>query len=209
MLSKKRKVNEYDTVHLSKECSAIVQQKLLMKHKDQWSFTIPCTIGSTLIEQALCDLGASINLMPLSIAKHIGLNEISPTTMSLIMADQSIKYPRGIVEDVLVKVDKLVFPVDFVFLDMEEDSNIPIILGRPFLLTGHTLIDVEKGTLALRIADEQVTFKVLDATKYPLDNDSCFRIDTLDQILAWTHTTKSMKDPLKTCFDAWGCLKCV
>ncbi|XP_038695468.1 uncharacterized protein LOC119992746 [Tripterygium wilfordii] len=100
ILSKKRRVKDFESIQLTEECSAIVQQKLPIKHKDPGSFTIPCTIGSTLIEQTLCDLGASINLMPLSIAKHIGLDEISPTTMSLPMADRSIKYPLGIMENI-------------------------------------------------------------------------------------------------------------
>ncbi|XP_038679457.1 uncharacterized protein LOC119980734 [Tripterygium wilfordii] len=129
ILSKKWKMKEYESVQLMEECSAIVQQKLPIKRTNPGSFTIPYTIGSTLIERALCDLGASINLMPLSIAKHIGLHEISPTIMSLVMTDRSIKYPRGVIEDVLVKVDKLVFPMDFVILDMEEDSTTLIILG--------------------------------------------------------------------------------
>ncbi|XP_038695470.1 uncharacterized protein LOC119992749 [Tripterygium wilfordii] len=100
ILSKNRRVKDFESIQLTEECSAIVQQKLPIKHRDPGSFTIPCTIGSTLIEQTLCDLGASINLMPLSIAKHIGLDEISPTTMSLPMADRSIKYPFGIMENI-------------------------------------------------------------------------------------------------------------
>ncbi|XP_038693782.1 uncharacterized protein LOC119991508 [Tripterygium wilfordii] len=186
-------------VQLTEECSVIVQQKLPIKKKDPGSFTIRCTIGRTLIERALCDLGASINLMPLSIAKLIGLHEISPTTMSLVMADRSIKYPHGIIEDVLVKVDKLVLPVDFVILDMEEDSNTLIILGRPLLRMGRTLIDVKKWTLVLRIADEQVIFKVFETTKYPKDGESCFRIDTMDHTLAHTYAITSCHDPLETC----------
>ncbi|XP_038693750.1 uncharacterized protein LOC119991476 [Tripterygium wilfordii] len=208
ILSKKRRLKDYESVQLTEECSAIVQQKLPIKKKDPKSFTIPCTIGSTLIERALCDLGASINLMPLSIAKLIGLHEISPTTMFLVMADRSIKYPHDIIKDVLIKVDELVFPVDFVILDMEEDSNTLIILERPFLRTGRTLIDVEKGTLVLRIADEQVTFKVFETTKYPEDGESCFRIDTVDHILTHTYAITSCQDPFETCLVNEDALEC-
>ena len=152
ILSNKRKLGEYETVMLTEECTAILQNKLPPKLKDPGSFTIPCTIGNSYFDKALCDLGASINLMPFSIFKKLGLGEIKATTISLQLADQSIKRPRGIVEDVLVKVDKFIFPVDFIVLDMEEeDREIPLLLGRPFLATGRTIIDVQQGKLILRV----------------------------------------------------------
>ncbi|MDD0148446.1 retropepsin-like aspartic protease, partial [Shigella flexneri] len=121
--------------------------------KDAGSFTIPCTIGLKTFDRALCDLGASINLMPLSIFQQLGLGEAQPTTITLQLADRSIKHPRGIIEDVLIRVDKFYFPADFVILDMAEDQNIPIILGRRFLRTGGALIDLQKGELKLRVQD--------------------------------------------------------
>ena len=129
-------MTDFETVNLTKECSAILQRKLPQKLKDPSSFTIPCTIGNAFFERALCDLGASINLMPLSIFKHLGLSEARPTTVTLQLADKSLKHPRGVIEDVLVKVDKFIFLEDFIVLDMEEDKEIPIILGRPFLAIG-------------------------------------------------------------------------
>ena len=95
-----------------------------------------------VISKALCDLGRSINLMPLSIIIRLGISEVKPTMVSFQMVDRSIKFPYGIVEDVLVKVDKFIFPIDFVVLDMEEDANISLILRRPFLATNKALIDV-------------------------------------------------------------------
>ena len=86
--------------------------------------------------KALCDLGASINLMPLSVMNKLNLRELTPTTLSLQMVDRSLTYPKGIIKDVLVKVDRFIFPMDFVVLDMEESIDAPIILGRPFLATG-------------------------------------------------------------------------
>jgi len=142
ILGKKRKLIEFETIALSEECSAIVLKKLPLKLKDPNSFAIPCTIENSHFEKALCDLGASINLMPFSVFRKLGMKEPKSTTISLQLADCSITYPRGIVEDVLVKVDKFIFPVDFVVLDMEEDEDVQIILGRPFLATGKTLIDV-------------------------------------------------------------------
>ena len=151
ILSRKKKLSDYETVALTEECSAILQNKLPPKLKDPGSFTIPCTIGEQFNGKALCDLGASINLMPLSVFKKLGLGEANPTTVMLQLADRSIAYPRGIIEDVLVKVDKFIFPADFIVLDYEEDREVPIILGRPFLATGRTIIDVQKGELKTRV----------------------------------------------------------
>ncbi|XP_075504562.1 uncharacterized protein LOC142542001 [Primulina tabacum] len=140
-----RKLVDFETVKLSEECSTILQNKLPPKLKDPGSFPIPCTIGNSNFNKALCDLGPSINLMPYSCFEKLGIGEVRPTTIFLQLADRSIKYPRGVIEDVLVKVDKFIFPVDFVVLDMEEDREIPLILDRPFLATGRALIDVQKG----------------------------------------------------------------
>ncbi|XP_063949964.1 uncharacterized protein LOC135152790 [Daucus carota subsp. sativus] len=159
-----------------------VKQKLPPKLKDPGSFTTPCTIGPLSFDKCLCDLGASINLMPLSVFKKLGLPEPKPTNMYLQLADRSITYPRGIVEDVLVKVDKLIFPADFVILDFEEDKKIPIILGRPFLATGQTLIDVQKGELTMRVQDQSVTFKVFNAMKFPTDEEECFKVEPLEAV---------------------------
>ena len=97
--------------------------------KDLGNFTISCTIRDSTIDKALCDLGASINLMSLSMFRKLGLGEVKPTTISLQMVDRSLTFPRRIIEDVLVKVDKFIFPVDFMVLDMEEDREILLILG--------------------------------------------------------------------------------
>ncbi|KAK8925800.1 hypothetical protein KSP39_PZI018378 [Platanthera zijinensis] len=167
ILSKKRKFGVNEMVSLTQECSAILQKRLPPKLKDPGSFTIPCSIGYQFEGKALCDLGASINLMPLSIYKKLGLGEISKTSITLQLADRTLTFPKGIVEDVLVKVDKFIFPADFVVLDMEEDREVPIIVGRPFLATGRTLIDVQKGELTMRVNNKHITFNVLKAMKFP------------------------------------------
>ena len=92
--------------------------------------------------------------MPLSIFKKLNLGEARPTTITLQLADRSLTHPHSIIEDVLVKVDKFIFPTYFIILDMEEDKEVPIILGRPFLATGRPLIDVQKGELILRVQEE-------------------------------------------------------
>ena len=104
-------------------------------NEDPGAFTIPCTVESLHFAKALCDLGASINLIPLSIYKKLGLGDPKPIVMWLLMADRTVKRPIGILHDVLVKVESFIFPVDFVILDCEVDFEVPIILGRPFLAT--------------------------------------------------------------------------
>ncbi|XP_038904497.1 uncharacterized protein LOC120090869 [Benincasa hispida] len=138
MLSSKKKFEKYETISINKECSAILQKKLPQKLKDPGSFTIPYTIGNLTVNKALCDLRASINLMPLSLYRKVDIGEVQPTMISLQQVDRTLTYPRGVVEDVLVEVGDFIFPADFVVLDMEENSEIPIILGKPFLATvGH------------------------------------------------------------------------
>ena len=110
--------------------------------KDPGSFTIPCIIVEFEFQKPLCDSGASINLMPLSVARKLSLGELTPTTITLQMAYRTMAKPEGVIEDVLVKVGKFIFPVHFLILDMEEDSQVPMLLGRPFLATGATLIDL-------------------------------------------------------------------
>ncbi|XP_022041981.1 uncharacterized protein LOC110944635 [Helianthus annuus] len=160
ILSNKKKLEELSQVTLNEECSAVLQNKLPKKMNDPGSFTIPCLIGSLSVSNALADLGASINLMPYAVFAKLDLGDPKPTRMSIQLADRSVKYPRGIVENMLVKIDKFVFPVDFVILDMDEDKNVPFILGRPFLATARALIDVCTGRLTLRVDDEEVTFDI-------------------------------------------------
>ena len=169
---------------MSEECSAILQKKLPPKLKDPGSFTIPCANGNLVFGKALCDLSASINLMPWSIFKKLKLGEALPTTFTLQLVDRSLTCLRGIIEDVLVKVDKFIFPVDFIILDMEEDKEVLIILGRPFLAMRRALIDVQKGELKLRVQEEEVAFNVFNAKKHPHDNDSCFRVDVIEAIVS-------------------------
>ena len=121
-----------------------LQRKMPQKLKDPGRFTISCSIGNAVFKKVLCDLRASINLMPLPIFRKLGLGEARPTTVTLQLEDRSLKHPRGVIKDVLIKVDKFIFRVDFIVLDMEENKDVPIILGRPFLAIGRALISVQK-----------------------------------------------------------------
>ncbi|KHN44549.1 hypothetical protein glysoja_042698, partial [Glycine soja] len=136
------------------------------KFKDPRSVTIPCTIGKEAVNKAFIDLGASINLMPLSMCKRIGNLKIDPTKMTLQPVDHSIKRPYGVVEDVLVKLHHFTFPVDFVIIDIEEDTDIPLILGRPFMLTANCVVDMGNGNLELSIDNQKITFDLFKAMKY-------------------------------------------
>ena len=124
-----------------------------MKYKDPGSPTISVNIGGTCIDKALLDLGASVNLLPYSVYKQLGLGELKPTNITLSLADRSVKIPKGIVEDVLVKVDKFYYRVDFVVLHTEPiaigPNHVPIILGRPFLVTSNAIINCRNGVMQL------------------------------------------------------------
>ncbi|XP_016172969.1 uncharacterized protein LOC107615419 [Arachis ipaensis] len=169
LISKKINWRENETVVLTKECSVVIQTNLPEKLKDPGSFVILCTIGEVTVDQALCDLGASSNLMPLSLMRKLQIEEVKPTKTSLQLVDRSLKFPLGVVENLLVKVGAFIFSADFVILDMEEDVNASIILGRPFLATGKALIDIQKGELTLRVNDEQIVLNVFQALQHPND----------------------------------------
>ncbi|GJX35270.1 reverse transcriptase domain-containing protein [Tanacetum coccineum] len=166
---------------MNERCSTVLLNKLPSKEKDPGSFTIPYDIGHLHINHALANLGASINLMPYTMYEKLGLGKPKPTRMSLELADRSIRYPRGIAENVLIKIDKFILPVDFVILDMREDSRILIILGIPFLATARAMIDVFNKKITLRVGNEEVIFDVDQSiTRPPPEDDECYRIDYLD-----------------------------
>nr|KYP53597.1 hypothetical protein KK1_024492 [Cajanus cajan] len=129
--------------------------------------------------------------MPLSMLDRVGQVVVKPTRMTLQLADRSIKYPYGVIENMLVKVDKFTFLVDFVVMDMEEDSVIPIILRRPFMKIARAIIDVGDGELKLRVHDEVITFNVFEAMTHPNDKGACFRMDVLDEVVC--EATKKLK----------------
>ena len=138
---------------LTEQVSAIIQSKNPVKYKDPGSPTISVNIGGTSIDKALLDLGANVNLLPYSVYKQLGLGELKPTNITLSLVDRSVKIPKEIVEDVLVKVDKFYYPVDFVVLDTEPivsgPNHVPIILGRPFLATTNAIINFRNGVMQL------------------------------------------------------------
>ena len=135
--------------------------------------------------------------MPLSIFKQLDLPDPKPIYITLQLANRSITYLRGIVEDVLDKVDKLIFPADFIILDFEEDKKILIILGRPFFATGRTLIDVQKGELTMRVQDQDVTFNVFKVMKFPTEDEECLKVDLIDSAVTSELDHMLMSDALE------------
>ena len=153
---------------LTEQVSAIIQRKNPVKYKDPGSPTISVNIGGTCIDKSLLDLGASVNLLPYSVYKQLGLGELKPTNITLSLADRSVKIPKGIVEDVLVKVDKFYYPVDFVVLDTEPIENgpnhVPIILGRPFLATANAIINCRNGVMQLNFGNMTLELNIFHLT---------------------------------------------
>ncbi|XP_057760562.1 uncharacterized protein LOC130980938 [Arachis stenosperma] len=184
LMTRKRNWGEKETVVLTEECSAIIQKKLPQKMKDPGSFQIPYIIGDITIEKALCDLGASINLMSLNMMSRMRIEEAKPTRMVLQLADRTFKFPHGVVEDLLVKVGEFIFPANFVVMDMEEKANTSIILGRPFIATVGAIIDVQKGELVLRLHEKKMVFNVFKAMSYPKEAiGECMMVETIEQIV--------------------------
>ncbi|GJW36199.1 reverse transcriptase domain-containing protein [Tanacetum coccineum] len=163
LLSNKEKLLELANTPLNENCSAVILKKLPEKLGDPGKFLIPCGF-SELKCKALADLGASINLMPLSVWKKLGLPELISTRMTLELANRTICTPAGIARDVFVPVGKFTFPADFVIVDYESDPRVPLILGRPFLRTARALIDVHGEEMILRDGDERLILNMRNDT---------------------------------------------
>nr|GEZ61095.1 DNA-directed DNA polymerase [Tanacetum cinerariifolium] len=182
LLANKDKLFELAKVLLNENCLAMLLKKLPEKLGDPGKFLIPCDFPGMEVCHALADLGASINLMPLSIWKKLSLPELTPTRMTIELADRSITHPKGVLKDVFVKVGKFHFPTDFVVVDFEADPRVPLILGRSFLRTSRALIDVYGEEITLRVNDESVTFNLNQTIRYSLTYDDNFvnRVDVID-----------------------------
>ena len=168
----KRKLPTNGKVVLKEEASAIIQRRASPDLHDPTSFVVGCTIGEKFFDEALMDMATSINIMPLATFRKLVIGSLQPTSISVQLADGTFRMPLGIVEDVLVRVDKFILPADFVILDMDEDpkieSGLPIILGSPFMATAGAKINVQKGTVKLKVLGEKVKLQVLQPT-FPLN----------------------------------------
>ncbi|XP_026459149.1 uncharacterized protein LOC113359784 [Papaver somniferum] len=178
LYTNKHKLVDNEVMYVGENASAYLQKKLPLKLKDPCSFTIPCTIGTTRFDRALLDLGATTNVMPASIYESLDLGPLKDIGIIIQLADRSTTYPKGVVEAVLVHINELIFPVDFYVLDMRDEdspSSIPLLLGRPFMRTARTKIDVLKGTITMEFDGEPISFNIFEAMRYPSDVHSCFQ----------------------------------
>nr|GEW65972.1 reverse transcriptase domain-containing protein [Tanacetum cinerariifolium] len=181
LLNNKEKLFGLATTLMNEKCSVVILKKLLEKLRDPGKFLIPCDFPELVECLAFADLGASINLMHLSIGEKLSLPELTPTQMILELADRSTTRPAGIVEDVFVKVGKFHFSTNFVVVDYVIDPRVPLIIGIPFLRTGRALIDVYCEELTLQVDDEAITFKVGLTLSFSYnDAKSINRIDVID-----------------------------
>ncbi|PWA87837.1 reverse transcriptase domain-containing protein [Artemisia annua] len=182
LVNNKEKLHELAKTLLNEHCSAVILKKLPEKLGDPGKFLIPCAFPGMVECFALADLGASINLMPLSVWKKLSLPELTPTCMTLELADRTTSRPLGIAEDVFVKVGKFHFLADFVIVDFDADPRVPLILGRGFLNTGRALIDVYNEEITLRVGNEAVTFNLNQTSRYSsnYDTESLNCIDVID-----------------------------
>nr|GFA88014.1 reverse transcriptase domain-containing protein [Tanacetum cinerariifolium] len=166
LIGNKEKLSEMARTSMNEHCSTVILNKLPRKLGDPGKFLIPCEFPGMDECLALADLGASINLMPLFVWEGLSLLELTPTCMTLELADRLVSKPIGIAKDISVKVGVFYFPADFVVVDFEPDPRVPLILGRCFLKTGRALIDVHKGELTLRIRNEAITYNLDQTSRY-------------------------------------------
>ncbi|RVW59796.1 hypothetical protein CK203_100597 [Vitis vinifera] len=187
---------------LTEQVSAILQCKSPLKYKDPGSPTISVMIGGKVVEKALLDLGASVNLLPYSVYKQLGLGELKPTAITLSLADRSVKIPRGVIEDVLVQVDNFYYPVDFVVLDtdptVKEANLVPIILGRPFLATSNAIINCRNGLMQLTFGNMTLDLNIFYMSKKqitPEEEEGPEELCIIDTLVE-EHCNQHMQDKL-------------
>ncbi|KAH1265253.1 hypothetical protein GmHk_01G000997 [Glycine max] len=176
MLIRKHKYIHQENIVVEGNCSVVIQKILSPKHKDPGSVTIPCSIGEVTVGKALIDLGANINLMPLSMCRRLEELEIMPTRMTLQLVDCSITRPYGVIEEVLVRVTHFIFPADFVVMDICEDNDIPVILGRPFMLTASCIVDIGRKKLDLGFEDQKIDFDLFVEDKRATEQNLCLQV---------------------------------
>ncbi|KAL4291800.1 hypothetical protein GQ457_14G013780 [Hibiscus cannabinus] len=177
MITRKKRIEEFETATATESCLALMHNKVPANKAYPGSFTIECSIGHNHSTKALCDPGASINLMPKSVFQKLSIGEAKPTTVMLQLADHSFVQPQGKIEDILVRIDKFIFPADFLILDCEADENASIILGRPFFSTSRATIDFDKYEIIFKVDNEQIKMKALTKRIQPEHKDKAKGID--------------------------------
>ncbi|KAH9705552.1 Endonuclease [Citrus sinensis] len=209
LCTKKRNIHVQKKAFLTENVSSILQYNIPLKCKDPGSPTISCSIGNHTIENVLLDLGASVNLLPDSVFMKLGLGELHPTPVVLQLANLSTKIPRGIVEDVLIQVDKFYFLVDFIVIDTQpiQDSrkHIPIIQGQPFLASADAHIQCRTGNMQLSFGNMTMELNIFNITKQPHNvDDEIVDVDLIETLFDNTFVSNLSDDPLQTCLTHFG-----
>ena len=198
----KKGLNVNKKAFLTEQVSAIIECKTPVKYKDTGCLRISVNIGGISVEKALLDLGASVNLLPYSMHKQLGLGELKPTSITLSLADRSIKIPKGTIEDVLIQVDRFYYPVDFVVLDTEPvavgPNHVPIILGRPFLATLNAVINCRNGIMQLTFGNMTLELNIfhLDKRHMHSEEDDFEEVCIIDTILEEQANEQQVQDIL-------------
>jgi hypothetical protein len=188
--------------------SSLIQHSNPPKLKDPGGPTISCVIGQKEIDKELIDLRAEVNLLPYSVYQQLGLGELKPTTVILQLVDRSIKKPRGIVEDVIIKVDKFFFPMDFIVLDTENvphlERLIPVILGRPFLATANACINCRIGVMEISFGNMKVRLNIFTTFQHAPNHNECFFVDNIEEYVEGSLPSLLTDDPLEACLTHFG-----
>ena len=184
----RKKLKGDEIVSMGETASAIILRKMPEKCSDPGMISLPCVIGNKRIERAMLDLGASINVMPYSVYCDLNLGPMNRTGVIIKLADRSKTRPVGVVEDILVQVNKLIFSADFFIMKTEDDNNdVPdsatLLLGRPFMLTAKTNIDLDECTVSVKFDGDVVKFNLFDSMKYPVESHSLCSIDIIDSVV--------------------------
>ena len=202
----KRRINVPRNAFIAEQATSIIQQqKGVVKYKDPGRPTVSCMLGDKYSTHALLDLTASVNLLPYSLYQEMGLKNIKPTRVTLQLVDRSVKVPRGIVKDVLVKVSDFYYLVDFIVLDTQtSDDTIPLIPGRPFLATANALINCRNGSMTLTFGNLTVEVNICQLMKHPSDVDMIEEVCVIDSLVEEMVDHSFSDDALKQCLSYFG-----
>ncbi|KAH9723597.1 hypothetical protein KPL70_007175 [Citrus sinensis] len=203
LCTKKRNLHVTKKAFLTEQTSNLLQCKMPPKFKDPGSPTISCVIGNQCFDKALLDLGASVNLLPYSVYMQLGLGELKSTPIILQLADRSMKIPRGIIEDVLIQIDKFYYPVDFIVIDTQHvhdpKKHTPVILGRPFLATADALINCRNGNMQLSFGNMTMELNIFNVTKQPQEEDEFVEANMIEELVENLFISNHTDDPLEAC----------
>ena len=183
----KRKLGVNKEAFMTEQSTSLIRNNFPPKYKDPGSHTISIVVGNSKLGHALVDLGASVNLFPYSVYVDLGLGDLEPTNITLQLANRSVKIPRGIVKDVLVQVDKFYFPVDFIVLDIQpvvnQGTQFPVILGRPFLATANAIIHCRGGLMTLSFGNMTVNLNIFNVLKGTGDEEDVCEVNMVDSVV--------------------------